>query len=1388
MALVNRQNNLFAAEDWKVAYKAFSEVDFQAYDFDTMRTSLVEYVRTNFPENFNDYIESSEFIAIIELLAFLSTSLAFRMDVNTRENFLETAERRDSVFKLARMLGYNPKRNIPASGLMKITAVRTNEPLTDSQGNQLSNQNIFWDDANNPDSYEQFITVLNASMGSTNRFSAPVKSGKVAGINTEQYEISTPITSPIAHAFTINVNGITRNFEITNGDFFDNQYFYEKQPDPTNNFGLFYRNDGLGLSSNNTGFFLLFKQGQLAFEDFNYEVPLQNRLQDIIKKNINETDVYVQEVNTQGVVQNQWTKIPNTVGQTLNYNSKALNTRNLYAVENLNNDGIRIKFPDGNFGNVPSGIFRVWHRTSDGEVFSIHPDDAKSLNVSIPYVNQTGEAYSLTLTFGLESTVNNSLPAESLQNIKQRAPQTFYTQNRMVSAQDYNVFPLSQTTNILKLKATNRTHAGHSRYIDINDPTGTFQSVETYTEDGYLYKDNDPITKELTVSDNNTPAEVVDNTIVNYLKEQRLNNVIYDTLREKWNNFIPTKFQTDTLNIRWKPLPVATDSTTGYMTETFSSADTVVMVNNTESTRVFQENTFVKFVDPTNIANYKWVRITGVQNNGALSSGLSTSIGPWTLSNRVNSDWRADEVIASLRKTFTAAEQVLIENALSNKSTFGLGFDLTDQSYYIISNADLLKTGSLGIQNAKDTTLSGLDNSWLMLFEYTPINNSSYKYNVSIRGLSYVVQSANDLKFYNVKSVKVTDNTTQAVKDSITFNTLNYKPGVTETFVWADSNDDSVADAWQSLDNSAYYDPNGLRTNIALRTRDIKWFDVNVTWQSTFGLMRNDTVTDDHTPANILALNRFVNAANVSLNPYFDDGNVSTNNVTLSNNDGRISKLPNNLNFTFDNTTFGYDILDENGNITYKQYNNNTGLTEIYHGNSTIFTYGIDGLTGNASEVGRMFLTNANASAGTGTLTYDELDDNYHLFASDTTGAISRDKILVEYKSAKDRLDTDIVYEISDIFKYSDGYTDNRKVKVAPIDSDGDLVPDKPFQFNEFVSSTDLIIFENYTDFDGYVYDRPVSGVILDWRGETDWDDSQANGNPRTISPISYSDPVEWETVNYIIVDTLALAQKFENSGDQFFGIKIYVVENEKFYIMTRSSTDKENISLVETTDYFVKVGRGKDQNTRLPDIRPCVMKWDHKAPNDVRIDPSISNVVEMLVLTNSYYTEIQKYLNVPGTPYPLAPTSDQLANEFQNLEQFKNASDTLVYKSAKFKRLFGADADESVQAKFRVVKLSGTTLSDNEIKTKVIRAFNTYFDVTNWEFGENFYFTELSSYVHQQLSGIIGSIVIVPKTNSGNFGDLFQIKAESNEFFVNTAKVSDIEIIDKITKTTLAN
>jgi len=81
MAASTRQSNLFAAEDWKKVYETFREADFQSYDYETIRKSMVDYLRNYYPEDFNDFIESSEYIALIDLIAFLGQSLSFRADL-----------------------------------------------------------------------------------------------------------------------------------------------------------------------------------------------------------------------------------------------------------------------------------------------------------------------------------------------------------------------------------------------------------------------------------------------------------------------------------------------------------------------------------------------------------------------------------------------------------------------------------------------------------------------------------------------------------------------------------------------------------------------------------------------------------------------------------------------------------------------------------------------------------------------------------------------------------------------------------------------------------------------------------------------------------------------------------------------------------------------------------------------------------------------------------------------------------------------------------------------------------------------------------------------------------------------------------------------------------
>jgi hypothetical protein len=213
MAITTRQTSLLVQQDWKTVYQTFREADFQSYDFETLRKSMIDYIRTYYPEDFNDFIESSEFVALIDLVAFLGQSLAFRTDINARENFIDTAERRDSILKLARLISYNPKRNITASGLLKFDSVTTTENVFDSNGLNLSNLVISWNDSTNDMWQEQFTAILDAALASSQIIGKPGNSQPINGIQTDEYSINlTTGTNPVFR-FSSTVDGGGMNFE-----------------------------------------------------------------------------------------------------------------------------------------------------------------------------------------------------------------------------------------------------------------------------------------------------------------------------------------------------------------------------------------------------------------------------------------------------------------------------------------------------------------------------------------------------------------------------------------------------------------------------------------------------------------------------------------------------------------------------------------------------------------------------------------------------------------------------------------------------------------------------------------------------------------------------------------------------------------------------------------------------------------------------------------------------------------------------------------------------------------------------------------------------------------------------------------------------------------------
>jgi hypothetical protein len=98
------------------------------------------------------------------------------------------------------------------------------------------------------------------------------------------------------------------------------------------------------------------------------------------------------------------------------------------------------------------------------------------------------------------------------------------------------------------------------------------------------------------------------------------------------------------------------------------------------------------------------------------------------------------------------------------------------------------------------------------------------------------------------------------------------------------------------------------------------------------------------------------------------------------------------------------------------------------------------------------------------------------------------------------------------------------------------------------------------------------------------------------------------------------------------------------------------------------------------------------------------------------------------------------------------------------------------------VVKNPLINISDNDVKANVINAINAYFAVSNWDFGDTFYFSELSAYLHTILSPNISSIILVPNDPTASFGSLYQVNAEANEIFTSAATVNNVKIISALT------
>ena len=1119
MATTDRQNRLLVAEDWRKIYQAFQQADFKSYDFETLRRTMVAYLRENYPDDFNDFVESSEYVALIDLIAYISQALSFRVDLNARENFLETAERRNSVLRLARLINYNAKRNKAATGLLKIDSISTSQDVLDSTGTNLANQNIIWNDSANANYREQFTTILNAANQTGQLFGNPRESGKIGGIDTEVYTLSSNQLDLPIFKFQSAVGGVTRQFEIIPSTITDSASIYESSPVPGTGLTYTYRSDGSGDSSNNTGFFFLFKQGRLESQDFTVDSSVTNFVKSFATSNINDTDVYLYKLDQFGQIAEAWSKVPSLSGNNAIYNSLSKTERNVYNVVTKANDAIDLVFGDGNFANIPLGNFRLYYRISDNAKYGIQSSDMQDVQLTVPYTDANGAQQTLSLSLSLKSSVYNAAATESNDAIKEKASQVYYSQNRMITAEDYQVVPLSASQEIVKVRSVNRSASGISRAKEILDPTGAYSNVSTFAEDGILYREES--IQQFTFNFNNRSdiQSTIDNDVEAKLKNAYARQFYYLKYATK---------DVSGLSTTWSSSTTSTNTNTGFFT---SGGALVIGDSATSNLKYAKPGALVKFTSPdtreflnntlvtagTDEAEDRiWAKIGAVVLDGANGGkgNLETGVGPVTLNNIVPNGSVVNAIIPNLTTSFSKTLEANILDRIEAYEEFGLRYDIDNEEWKVITSTNLSTSSVFSLADTGSTTGTNADASWW--FKFT---NDGNTYTVQYRKLDYIFESESQNKFHYDVEEKIYDyRTGKTVKDTVKL----------------------------------------LKTNSIVSTGNSVGYPI--TWQVV------DTVTE------------------------------------------------------------------------------------------------------------------------------------------------------------------------------SDGFQDNRKVQVGFFDDDDDGVVDNPEIFDIIVEpslseSTKFVFFEKYISYDNIERFRPYAA--------TNFVVSEKEADI-TLSSATYSD-------------------------NQLF----YFYAADEDVIKKYDATTN---TLSTNTDYIARRGRSS-----------LNFQYKHHAGQETRIDPSVSNIVDVYMLERTYDNLFRIFLQDGGTR-PETSTSDQLRINYSGiLNPLKSLSDQIVYHPVKYKVLFGSTAGEELQATFKVVKNPKTNVSDAVIKTRVIAAINEFFALDNWDFGDSFYFTELAAYVHNELAPDLLTVVIVPNQSGQSFGSLFQLNSAADEIFISGATVDDVSIIDALGANQLA-
>ncbi len=1420
MSTVVRQQALLVAEAWQNIYTNQSYVDFQSYNQDNLVNAILNYVQINYPDNYNDWITNSEFVIKVRTLAWLHQNISYRIDLDVRENFIQTATRRDAILMLAENVFYKPNRVTGATGELRVESILTNQTLVDSNGENLANVDIFWNDPAGPDWFEQFTLVMNAALTPRTQFGHPLSRYNNPPSRTDVYMFNSRAPSGGVYPFSVQVADTVLPFGYINVTMDkDTGVLSELPPDPTSALRIIYRSDGRGSGSPNTGFFLPIRQGILNSFDEIFSVPQTMEQVVLGNTNVDNGDVFVQQIDSAGNVILNWTEVASLYGQGVSFNNLNSDTQTIFETHTLINDQVRVQFGDGKFGAIPTDGFRFWYRTVNPVPLSVQPSDVQRQSFVIPYVSN-GALYFLTVRASLVAPITNAIPTDSNDTIKANMGGAYAAQRRMVTAADYNLFPMGDSS-ILKLKAVNRTYSGHSAYAKIYDPTGLYNGIKVLAEDGRLYRDDSrkstfvsALTSQVTLD------ELVLQDITPLIQSSDKQALYYNRYDEILCIDNPT----------WSQTSVSNGVSSGNV---HKPGIIPVGPTATDEFRYLVPGTIIRY---TSLAG-PIISVQQVRGDGTGADGISLT-GTLATSTILHS------LMPPLRNFFTVDEQSDIKAQLFNLQDFGLSWNQSLQEWVIVANANLNKSGSFDISQQGDTSSTGKDASWMVYLRYIPNGGDGPLWEIFDRGMGIFFESSREVEFVYVNTGPVVNpDTGRLVHDNINILGSNegrdslsrlglYRQGPCcpliynftangidtcyqirnaapqdEIFVFVDNKlaiycTDYKISQTPIGDEICFYTAPLYGQTISIRVdgpyRYATQYLVSATGDGATALynigdgtlqventiLSLDGVTQrggiDYyvTMQDTLASFQFsaVPANGVHIQGYAESGpQTSLFMVLLYPGDGittvfdtgyagqTIDKVmifidgiwqTAGLDYAIDNdvpphsrvrfttapsigATISMHVCPIPGFVASSMYtavgNGVTTFFSVPTLNSIGYHQLIVGLNGIVQHEGDFTISATGITFDTAPL----VDNRVEIFVlRGLVGYVFLEQDNTCYTSY---LRDDKIFNVTGVDLTPDGYTDIDGVEVLPADSNLDGIPDNPNEFDDILipdGLTDLVLWRS---------------VIKD--GFAVWN------------------PIDETTVP---------------KGTYGFSNVTLITENALYGITTTTAGD---IHLDQTTgkwlvaDGFTKTWVYNEQ--AQPSYKSAIGRsglkfiWTHYPADDTRIDPAISNIIDMFVLPVSYDTAYRQWI---GSGFigaaPDAPTAQSLQNEYAYLNNYRMTDDSLIFRSINYRPLFGAIAETQYQGTFLAIKSPASLLSDNDLILRIINAIDIFFQAPNWELGESFYLTEMIAFIHRVTAPDLQSVVLVSKDGSQPFGDMFQIRSSPDEIFISVAQPADVKIV----------